>query len=76
MLASLADVDAVVVFDEDTPLELIVALAPDVLIKGADYSIEQVVGAPEVMAYGGRVVLANLVEGHSTTATIKRIGEK
>ena len=73
VLASLEDVDRVVIFGEDTPLALIEALRPDVLVKGADYSVEEVVGAPEVQAYGGEVVLADLEAGHSTTATITRL---
>jgi D-beta-D-heptose 7-phosphate kinase/D-beta-D-heptose 1-phosphate adenosyltransferase len=73
VLSSLKTVDAVVIFSEDTPLELIKALQPDVLIKGADYTVETVVGADIVKAYGGRIVLANLVEGQSTTDTIKRM---
>jgi len=73
VLASLKSVDAVVIFAEDTPLALIEALAPDVLVKGADYSLETVVGADIVRQRGGRVVLAELVPSHSTTSTIHRI---
>ena len=73
VLASLEDVDRVVIFGEDTPLALIEALRPDVLVKGADYTVEEVVGAPEVQSYGGRVVLASLEPGHSTTATLTRL---
>jgi D-beta-D-heptose 7-phosphate kinase/D-beta-D-heptose 1-phosphate adenosyltransferase len=73
VLASLASVSRVVLFGEDTPLALIEALKPDVLVKGADYSVEQVVGADIVQAYGGKVVLAELSPGHSTTATIARL---
>lgn len=73
VLASLATVDLVVVFGADTPLTLIEALRPDVLVKGADYTVEQVVGAEQVRSWGGRVVLADLAAGHSTSATIKRI---
>ncbi|MGB8274332.1 MAG: D-glycero-beta-D-manno-heptose-7-phosphate kinase [Alphaproteobacteria bacterium] len=73
VLASLASVDLVVVFADDTPIRLIEAIRPDVLVKGADYRHAQVVGADIVRAYGGRVVLADLVEGHSTTATIARM---
>jgi D-beta-D-heptose 7-phosphate kinase/D-beta-D-heptose 1-phosphate adenosyltransferase len=73
VLAALASVDAVVVFGEDTPLGLIEALKPDILVKGADYTIEQVVGADVVQAYGGRVVLVDLVAGKSTTGTIGRL---
>ncbi|SDG66051.1 D-glycero-beta-D-manno-heptose-7-phosphate kinase [Roseospirillum parvum] len=73
VLAGLAAVDAVVIFAEDTPLSLIKALAPDVLVKGADYTEDQVVGAAEVKARGGRVHLARLKEGHSTTSTVQRL---
>jgi D-beta-D-heptose 7-phosphate kinase/D-beta-D-heptose 1-phosphate adenosyltransferase len=73
VMASLAPVDLVVLFDEDTPLELIRALRPDVLVKGADYTVEQVVGADLVQGWGGAVVLVNLEQGHSTTGTIKRM---
>lgn len=73
VLVSLKAVDAVVIFDEDTPLELIRSLAPDVLVKGADYTVATVVGAEDVMARGGKVVLANLVEGQSTTNTLRRV---
>jgi D-beta-D-heptose 7-phosphate kinase/D-beta-D-heptose 1-phosphate adenosyltransferase len=73
VLASLKSVDAVVIFAEDTPLELIDALEPDVLVKGADYTLDKVVGADLVMQRGGRVLLANLVPGHSTTETLKRV---
>lgn len=76
VLASLEDVDRVVVFGEDTPLELIEALRPDVLIKGADYAADEVVGAKEVQAYGGHLVLAQLEPGHSTTATLNRLADK
>jgi len=74
VLAALSPVDLVVVFDEDTPMELIHALKPDVLVKGADYTVATVVGAEFVQSYGGRVVLAELSAGHSTTATIGRMG--
>lgn len=73
VLAALGNVDMVVIFPEDTPLSLITALRPDVLIKGADYAKQDVVGAAEVEAYGGRVVLANLVDGQSTTGTIAKL---
>ncbi|MDX2027659.1 MAG: D-glycero-beta-D-manno-heptose-7-phosphate kinase [Alphaproteobacteria bacterium] len=73
VLASLADVDQIVIFNEDTPLNLIKGVRPSVLVKGADYSVEQVVGADLVKGWGGQVVLANLVDGHSTTATIARL---
>ena len=74
VMAALAAVDAVVLFAEDTPLELIRALVPDVLIKGADYRIDQVVGADIVTAAGGEVRLVELVPGQSTTNTIARMG--
>ncbi|MBS0959127.1 D-glycero-beta-D-manno-heptose-7-phosphate kinase [Acetobacter thailandicus] len=73
VISAIRHVDAVVAFDEDTPLEIIQALEPDVLVKGADYTPEQVVGAREVIAGGGRLVLVDLLKGHSTTATIGRI---
>jgi D-beta-D-heptose 7-phosphate kinase/D-beta-D-heptose 1-phosphate adenosyltransferase len=73
VLASLAAVDLVVVFGEDTPLETIAALRPDILVKGADYTIDTVVGAHLVQGWGGRVVLAQLVDGCSTTNTIRRM---
>ena len=72
VLASLAAVDAGVVFEEDTPAELIRALLPDVLVKGGDYRLEEIVGAPEVTAAGGRVVIAPLVPGRSTTSILQR----
>jgi D-beta-D-heptose 7-phosphate kinase/D-beta-D-heptose 1-phosphate adenosyltransferase len=73
VLASLATVDCVTLFDEDTPAELIRALRPDVLVKGADYTVEQVVGGDVVLDYGGQVRLAELLPGNSTTATVARI---
>ena len=76
VLSSLADVDAVVGFADDTPIGLIEALRPDVLVKGADYSEETVVGAVLVRSYGGRILLAELSPGHSTTATIGRLASK
>jgi D-beta-D-heptose 7-phosphate kinase/D-beta-D-heptose 1-phosphate adenosyltransferase len=73
VLASLGTVDLVVVFAEDTPVELIRALRPNVLVKGADYRVDQVVGADLVHGWGGRVLLAELTPGHSTTATIRKL---
>ncbi|TAN76336.1 MAG: D-glycero-beta-D-manno-heptose-7-phosphate kinase [Magnetospirillum sp.] len=73
VLSSLASVDMVVIFGEDTPLRVIEALRPDVLVKGADYTIDKVVGADLVQSWGGKVVLADLVDGQSTTNTIKRM---
>lgn len=75
VLASLETVDAVVIFEDDTPLNLIEALRPDVLVKGADYEVEQVVGADVVRDYGGKVLLAKLEPGYSTSATIARLDE-
>ncbi|WP_439814316.1 D-glycero-beta-D-manno-heptose-7-phosphate kinase [Zavarzinia sp. CC-PAN008] len=72
VLSALSSVDAVTFFDEDTPLKLIEAIRPNVLIKGADYREDQVVGAPFVRAHGGEVVLVPLVEGHSTTRLVER----
>jgi D-beta-D-heptose 7-phosphate kinase/D-beta-D-heptose 1-phosphate adenosyltransferase len=76
VLASLADVDAVTLFGDDTPLALIRELKPDVLVKGADYTEATVVGADIVKGYGGKVVLADLTPGFSTTGTIARMGGK
>jgi D-glycero-beta-D-manno-heptose 1-phosphate adenylyltransferase len=73
LLASLLMVDAVIIFDEDTPLELINAIQPDVLVKGGDYTLDQIVGAREVIAAGGRVVINPIVPGHSTTGIIEKI---
>jgi D-glycero-beta-D-manno-heptose 1-phosphate adenylyltransferase len=73
ILASLLMVDAVIVFGEDTPLELINAILPDVLVKGGDYTLEQIVGAKEVMEAGGRVVINPIVPGFSTTGLIEKI---
>ncbi len=73
VLASLAAVDLVCVFDEDTPLELLKAIRPELLVKGADYAIQDVVGGDLVASWGGKVMLANLLPGHSTTATVARL---
>ena len=73
ILASLFIVDAVVIFEEDTPLELIAAILPDVIVKGGDYTVEQVVGASEVIKNGGRVVINALVPGFSTSGIIDKI---
>jgi rfaE bifunctional protein nucleotidyltransferase chain/domain len=72
VLAGLAAVDCVTVFQEDTPRDLIAALLPDVLVKGGDYTRDSIVGADEVEAAGGRVVVAPLVPGRSTTAILQR----
>jgi len=74
VLAALAGVDMVVIFGEDTPIKLIEVLRPDLLVKGADYRLDQVVGGDFVQSYGGKVLLVDLIAGHSTTATIKRLG--
>jgi D-beta-D-heptose 7-phosphate kinase/D-beta-D-heptose 1-phosphate adenosyltransferase len=73
VLASLADVDKVIIFEDDTPLAAIEAIRPTVLVKGADYSLEQVVGRELVETWGGTVVLAKLIDGQSTTATIAKL---
>ena len=73
VLAALESVDLVILFEEDTPLNLIETLRPDVLIKGKDYRIDQVVGADIVTGYGGEVFLADIIEGHSTTNIISRL---
>ena len=73
LLAALAAVDCVVVFSEETPLELIRALHPDILVKGADYERAQIVGAVEVEGWGGRVVRVPLVSGRSTSDLVRRM---
>lgn len=73
LIASLLIVDAVVIFDEETPLELIQKVEPDVLVKGGDYTIDQIVGAKEVQAAGGRVVINPIVEGFSSTKVIEKL---
>jgi D-beta-D-heptose 7-phosphate kinase/D-beta-D-heptose 1-phosphate adenosyltransferase len=73
VLGSVAAVDLVCVYEEDTPAELLRAIRPDLLVKGADYTIGTVVGADFVQGYGGRVFLAGLLDGHSTTATVQRL---
>jgi D-beta-D-heptose 7-phosphate kinase/D-beta-D-heptose 1-phosphate adenosyltransferase len=72
VLAALAAVDAVVIFDEPTPLELILAARPDVLVKGGDYNADTIVGAKEVESWGGEVCIVPLVEGFSTTRLIEK----
>ncbi|MFA4995106.1 MAG: D-glycero-beta-D-manno-heptose-7-phosphate kinase [Bdellovibrionales bacterium] len=73
VLASLADIDNIVIFGEDTPLKLIKTFRPDILVKGSDYTIDKVVGAKEVQSWGGKVVLAQLINGQSTTKTIAKM---
>ena len=74
-LASLLCVDAVCTFDEDTPENLIKLISPDILVKGGDYAIDQIVGAEFVMSYGGKVEIIPFVEGYSTTSLITRMRE-
>ncbi len=73
ILASLVMTDAIILFEEDTPLNLISAILPDVLVKGGDYTIGQVVGANEVMANGGEVKIVPIREGFSTTSIIQKM---
>ena len=73
VIAALESVDVVVVFEQDTPLELVKALQPDVIVKGGDYTMETVVGAREVLAGGGEVVIVPLTPGNSTTAIVERL---
>ncbi len=72
MLAALAFVDLVVLFEDDTPAALIEALRPDVLVKGGDYRPEDIVGAETVLSLGGKVAVLPFVEGYSTTATLEK----
>ena len=76
VLASLIMVDAVIIFEEDTPLELIKAILPDVLVKGGDYKVEEIAGSKEVIANGGRVVINPILEGFSTTSIISKMSKK
>lgn len=76
ILSHLASVDAVTIFDEDTPLEVIQAIRPQVIVKGGDYTEATVVGAEEVKSWGGRVQLIPLIEGQSTTKIVERAGKK
>jgi rfaE bifunctional protein nucleotidyltransferase chain/domain len=77
VVAALAAVDAVVIFDDDTPLALIEALTPDVLVKGGDYTEATIVGAPHVRARGGRVLVVPLTPSQSTTGILERVrGER
>ena len=73
VLAALSMVDAVVIFEEETPLELILKIMPDVIVKGGDYTVEQIAGAKEVIANGGKVVINPIVEGFSTTTIIEKL---
>ena len=75
VLSALQAVDYVVPFEEDTPASLIETIAPDVLVKGGDYTVEQIAGHESVLARGGDVIILDFVPGHSTTSLIERIGE-
>lgn len=70
ILASLTMVDAVIIFSEDTPLETIVALRPNVLVKGGDYKIEEIAGSKEVLSWGGQVIINPILQGFSTSSII------
>ena len=73
ILLALQDVDVVIIFDEETPIKLIESIKPDVLVKGGDYKIDEIVGAEFINQNGGRVVLSNYKNGHSTSELIKKI---
>ena len=73
LLAALVMTDAVIIFEEDTPLNLINAIMPDVLVKGGDYTLENIVGAKEVMENGGQVKIIPILEGFSTTGIIEKM---
>lgn len=73
VMAALTMVDAVVLFSEETPLEVIKTVQPDVLVKGGDYRVEDIAGAKEVIGWGGRVVINPIVEGFSTTSLIQKM---
>ena len=73
LLVSLFMIDAVVIFEEDTPLQLITSILPDVLVKGGDYTVDEIAGAKEVIANGGKVVINPILDGYSTTAIIAAI---
>lgn len=75
VLAAVECVDLVVIFPEDTPLELVKTLKPDVIVKGGDYTESMIVGAAEVKSWGGRVVVVPLTPGQSTTAIIRKLSE-
>ncbi|MCC8410027.1 D-glycero-beta-D-manno-heptose 1-phosphate adenylyltransferase [Mucilaginibacter sp. UR6-1] len=76
LLAAMFFIDAIIIFGENTPLYLISTLLPDILIKGADYSVENIVGAKEVIANGGEVKTITFVEGYSSTSIINRIKDQ
>jgi D-glycero-beta-D-manno-heptose 1-phosphate adenylyltransferase len=73
LLAALVITDAIIIFEEDTPYNLITAIIPDVLVKGGDYTIDTIVGAKEVIAKGGQVIIAPILKGFSTTSIIERM---
>jgi D-beta-D-heptose 7-phosphate kinase/D-beta-D-heptose 1-phosphate adenosyltransferase len=75
LLAALSMVDAVVIFDEGTPLNLITSILPGVLVKGGDYTVDEIAGAKEVIANGGKVVINPILDGFSTTSIIKAISQ-
>jgi D-beta-D-heptose 7-phosphate kinase/D-beta-D-heptose 1-phosphate adenosyltransferase len=75
MLGALECVDLVVIFPDDTPLNLVTHLRPDVIVKGGDYSEDTIVGAAEVKSWGGRVLVVPLTPGYSTTAIIRKLSE-
>ncbi len=75
LLAALTMVDAVVIFEEDTPLNLITSILPDVLVKGGDYTIDEIAGAKEVIANGGKIVINPILDGYSTSAIIQAISQ-
>ena len=76
MMASLECVDLITLFDEDTPISLINKIQPDILVKGSDYEIEEIVGSKEVISYGGKVKTISLLPGYSTTSLIDKINRK
>jgi rfaE bifunctional protein nucleotidyltransferase chain/domain len=76
LLAALASVDAVVIFDEETPLEIVTRIQPDILVKGADWGHDNIVGRDVVEARGGRVVRIELLAGFSTSELIRRVRER
>ncbi|HJW17477.1 MAG TPA: D-glycero-beta-D-manno-heptose 1-phosphate adenylyltransferase [Flavisolibacter sp.] len=76
VIAALSMVDAVIIFSEPTPRELIVEIRPDVLVKGGDYKVEEIAGAKEVMEWGGKIVLNPIIEGYSTTSIINKLQNK
>lgn len=73
LLASLVMVDAVILFEEDTPQQLIATLLPDILVKGGDYTVEQIAGSREVIENGGKVIINPIIEGFSTTGIIEKM---